>query len=56
MLVLDDENELFEANIREKKLSDVLLKNVERFDNDGDKVVVLVKGDNNEAQENAKSS
>lgn len=45
LLVLDEDGELFEANIREKKLSDVLLQKVKRFDNDGDKIVYLIRSE-----------
>ncbi|MBR5389480.1 PEGA domain-containing protein [Candidatus Saccharibacteria bacterium] len=43
LLVLNAKKELAELNVREEELSDVLLENVERFDNDGDKVVYLAK-------------
>ena len=44
LLVLDDKKELYELSVRDKKLSEVLLSNVESFDNDGERVVFLTKG------------
>jgi len=41
LLILSEKKELIELNIRDKKLSEVLLKNVEKFDNDGERVVYL---------------
>ncbi|MBQ3293873.1 PEGA domain-containing protein [Candidatus Saccharibacteria bacterium] len=41
LLILTKKNELVELNVREKKLSEVLLEGVREFDNDGERVVYL---------------
>ena len=43
LLVLDKTGDLTELNARDKKLSEVLISGVERFDNDGDRIVYLTK-------------
>ena len=41
LLILSKKNELVELNVREKKLSEVLLEGVRGFDNDGERIVYL---------------
>ena len=41
LLVLNEKKELREFNVRDGKLSEVLVSGVEQFDNDGDRVVFL---------------
>ena len=41
LLVLSDKKDLYEVNVRDKKLSEVLLSKVAAFDNDGDRVAYL---------------
>lgn len=43
LLVLNKTGELVELNVRDKKVSETLVSGVDRFDNDGDRVVYLTK-------------
>ena len=43
LLVLTKAGELVELNVRDKKISEALVRNVDKFDNDGDRVVYLTK-------------
>ncbi len=41
LLILSNKKDLIELNVRDRKLSDILLADVERFDNDGERIVYL---------------
>lgn len=43
LLVLNKSGELIELNVRDKKVSETLVEDVNKFDNDGDRVVYLAK-------------
>ncbi|MBR3319339.1 PEGA domain-containing protein [Candidatus Saccharibacteria bacterium] len=51
LLILNTAGELVELNIKDGKLSEVLVDGVDKFDNDGDRVVYLTKF-NSETREN----